>query len=276
MGGGDGQPVRDPLTGPVAAVDPELAHAVGVRVVDHDHLAGSDPAHTAVQTSTIAALLDGAYDGEVTIGELLAAGDLGLGTLDALDGELVILDGEAWQCAADGTVNAVAPETTTPFAVVTRFAADEALEAPGPMDHARLLALLEEHAPPATGCDAIRIDGRFSRVHARSVQRQEPPYPPLAEVADHQVEWTFENLEGTVVGFRFPRSAAGVEVPGHHLHFLAADRSCGGHVLECDLQAGTIQVEEVDGLRLELPPGIELPRPGDADDETVRRVESGD
>ncbi|MFM9022965.1 MAG: acetolactate decarboxylase [Solirubrobacterales bacterium] len=257
------------------SVDPELAHAVGLRVVDHDHLAKGDQAHTAVQTSTIAALLDGAYDGEVTIGELLEAGDLGLGTLDALDGELVILDGEAWQCAADGSVNPVAPGTTTPFAVVTRFAADESLEAPGPLAHGQLMALLEEHAPPATGCDAIRIDGRFSRVHARSVPRQDPPYPSLAEVAEGQVEWTFEDVEGTVVGFRFPRSAAGVEVTGHHLHFLASDRSCGGHVLECDLEHGMIQVEEVDGLRLELPPGVELPSAGDADEEAVRRIESG-
>ena len=43
---------------------------------------GPGAAHLAVQTSTFAALLDGAYDGEVTIGELLADGDLGLGTLD--------------------------------------------------------------------------------------------------------------------------------------------------------------------------------------------------
>ena len=256
------------------SVDPELAHAVGLRVVDHDQLGSGAVPHTAVQTSTIAALLDGAYDGEVTIGELLEAGDLGLGTLDALDGELVILDGQAWQCAADGRVNRVAPEATTPFAVVTRFAADESLQAPGPLTHEQLMGLLEEHAPPVTGCDAIRIDGRFSRVHARSVPRQEPPYPSLAEVAEDQVEWTFEDVEGTVVGFRFPRSAAGVEVTGHHLHFLASDRSCGGHVLECDLEQGTIQVEEVDGLRLELPPGVKLPSPGDADEETVRRIES--
>ncbi|MFM9139888.1 MAG: acetolactate decarboxylase, partial [Solirubrobacterales bacterium] len=132
-----------------------------------------------------------------------------------------------------------------------------------------------EHAPPATGCDALRIDGRFARVHARSVPRQDPPYPSLAEVAEGQVEWTFEDVEGTVVGFRFPRSAAGVEVTGHHLHFLASDRSCGGHVLECDLEHGMIQVEEVDGLRLELPPAVELPSAGDADEEAVRRIESG-
>ena len=260
----------------MAAVDPELIHAVGVSVVDHEHLRGRDPAHTAVQTSTIAALMDGAYEGEVTIGELLEAGDLGLGTLDALDGELVIVDDEAWQCASDGSVNRVPDEATTPFAVVTKFAPDESLEASGPLAHRELIELLEAHAPASTGCDAIRIDGFFTRVHARSVPRQEPPYPPLAEVAERQVEWTFENLAGTVVGFRFPSSAAGVEVAGHHLHFLAADRSRGGHVLECDLQEGRIAIERVDGLRLELPPGVELPAPGETDTEAVRRVESGE
>ena len=78
------------------------------------------------------------------------------------------------------------------------------------------------------------------------------------------------------MGFRFPSSAAGVEVAGHHLHFLAADRSRGGHVLECDLQEGRIAIERVDGLRLELPPGVELPAPGETDTEAVRRVESGE
>jgi acetolactate decarboxylase len=37
------------------------------------------------QISTIDALLAGAYDGHVTIGELKAFGDLGIGTFHALD-----------------------------------------------------------------------------------------------------------------------------------------------------------------------------------------------
>lgn len=38
------------------------------------------------QTSTIDALLDGAYDGDVSFPELREHGDLGLGTLDACEG----------------------------------------------------------------------------------------------------------------------------------------------------------------------------------------------
>ncbi|MCA1738575.1 MAG: acetolactate decarboxylase, partial [Actinobacteria bacterium] len=38
-------------------------------------------------------MLDGNYDGELTFAELGARGDFGLGTFDALDGEMIGLDG---------------------------------------------------------------------------------------------------------------------------------------------------------------------------------------
>lgn len=34
----------------------------------------------------------GLYGGTMTVGELLEHGDLGLGTLDSIDGELIVLD----------------------------------------------------------------------------------------------------------------------------------------------------------------------------------------
>jgi len=50
-----------------------------VAVVEHPH-------HVLFQTSTINSLLDGRYDGDVTFAGLAQRGDLGLGTVDALDG----------------------------------------------------------------------------------------------------------------------------------------------------------------------------------------------
>ena len=64
-------------------------------------------------------LLDGGYDGIVTIGEVMQAGDHGLGTVDRLDGELVVVDGVPWRVNSNGETNIVAPETKTPFVVLT-------------------------------------------------------------------------------------------------------------------------------------------------------------
>ena len=57
------------------------------------------------QTSTMGALLDGVYDGDVTIRELLQHGDFGLGTFNGLDGEMLVLDGVCYQLRGDGSAH---------------------------------------------------------------------------------------------------------------------------------------------------------------------------
>ena len=77
------------------------------------------------QTSTINALLDEVYDGNVTFKELKRHGDLGLGTFNNLDGEMIGLDGEFYQIKADGIAYPVDDLMKTPFAVVTFFEPDK-------------------------------------------------------------------------------------------------------------------------------------------------------
>ena len=45
------------------------------------------------QYNTLGALMAGLYGGSFTIKELLEHGDLGIGTLDSIDGELIVIDG---------------------------------------------------------------------------------------------------------------------------------------------------------------------------------------
>ena len=64
--------------------------------------------HQLTQVSIINALMLGQYDGVMTMQELLRYGNFGLGTIDHLDGELIVLDGKAYQGKADGTVAEIA------------------------------------------------------------------------------------------------------------------------------------------------------------------------
>ncbi len=73
------------------------------------------------QASTIGALLEGAYEGDLSFAELAEHGDLGLGTLNGLDGEMIAIDGRFYRADVDGKVGEVDAETRTPFAVVTSF-----------------------------------------------------------------------------------------------------------------------------------------------------------
>ena len=54
-------------------------------------------ANELYQFSTINALLQGVYDGELTIKDLKKQGSFGIGTLNGLDGELIGLDGDYYQ-----------------------------------------------------------------------------------------------------------------------------------------------------------------------------------
>jgi acetolactate decarboxylase len=258
-------------------VDDRLIGALHVRALTRAGLAHDPVAeHAVFQSGTLDALMAGRYDGDVTIGELLAHGDLGIGTVQHLGGELVVLDGDAWVIDGDGRVSRVPAGTRTPFAVVCRFTPIATAELDGPLDLTALHDALDALAPPDEPVVAVRVTGRFSGLRLRSVHAQAPPYPPLTEVTKHQTEWEVAAATGTLLGFRFPAATAGVEVPGYHLHFLSDDRASGGHVLELTLLVGQAAVDDAGELHVELPAGVELGRPGaGADLDAIRRVEGG-
>jgi acetolactate decarboxylase len=80
------------------------------------------------------------------------------------------------------------------------------------------------------------------------------PYRPLPEVIrEQQVVHTFTDVDGTLIGFRFPATASSVNVAGWHFHFLSADKAHGGHVLTLATAAGRAQFEEISELRIHFP-----------------------
>ena len=188
--------------------------------------------HVLFQASTIGALLDGAYDGDLSFAELAEHGDLGLGTLNRLDGEMIALDGEFFRADVDGAVSPIAAATKTPFAVVTELRAGGRRAARGPALARRSCwpgsTMLPPTPPPARSASTVAS----SSVRARSVPAQSPPYRPLTEVVADQHVFELADVEGTMLGFRFPAYAEGIEVGGYHLHFISDDRSRGGHVLD--------------------------------------------
>ncbi len=218
--------------------------------------------HVLFQASTIGALLDGAFEGDLGFAELAEHGDLGLGTINHLDGEMIAIDGEFFRADVDGNVTPVDPGERTPFAVVTAFepTVDEQLSGES-RSHEELLARLDELVPAGTSSCAIRLDGRFDLVRARSVPRQEPPYRPLTEVVAEQHVFELPEVEGTMLGFRFPAYVEGIEVAGYHLHFISAGRGRGGHVLDSRSGALRVRLDPSNDLHIELPPQVDLADP---------------
>jgi acetolactate decarboxylase len=242
-------------------LDERWIRALHVETMREQELHPEREHHVLFQASTIGALLDGAYDGDLSFAELAEHGDLGLGTLNGLDGEMIALDGAFYRANVDGRVNEVEGEERTPFAVVTRFEPEIDQALGGPLDHEALLTRLDELIPPAAASCAIRLDGRFELVRARSVPRQTPPYRPLTEVVAEQHVFELSDVEGTMLGFRFPDYVEGIEVSGYHLHFIVADRSRGGHVLSSRSNGLRARLDPSGELHIELPPAVDLADP---------------
>ncbi len=219
-------------------------------------LAAPEPGQGVLyQVATLNALMEGSYDGTVAVGELRRHGDFGIGTFDQLDGEMVMLGGKVFQIKVDGTILPVTDTVKTPFAAVTRFQADKALALTEPVAWSEIAENLDYILPTVNIPYAIKIEGQFDYIKARSVPPQSRPYPKLTEVVANQATFELEGVKGTMVGFRVPAYMDGVNMPGYHLHFLSEDRRAGGHLLEAQIAGGKLEIGYLHGFQMELPRG---------------------
>jgi acetolactate decarboxylase len=212
---------------------------------------------TLFQISSSAALVEGIYRGEVTVGALREHGDFGLGTFAGLDGEMIALDGRFYQVRADGVAREVDAAAQTPFAIVTHFVSDRAVADVGCASIAELGAALDGLRDSDNVFYAIRVDGEFDHLRTRAMCRTEEGVP-LVEAATHQPEFELARVSATMVGFWSPPYARTLSVPGYHLHVLTADRRAGGHVLECRGRGLRLQIQRELDLRVSLPHSAEF------------------
>lgn len=213
----------------------------------------TDNNDTLFQYSTLGSLLEGVYDGEMTYGEVRQHGDFGLGTFNELDGEMVEIDHQVYQVRADGIAYEVSDDMKTPFAVVTYFEADQTANLAEPMDCDQLKEYIDGLLPTENIPYAVKVDGLFSYMQTRSVPRQEEPYPRLVEVLETQPIFEFQEVEGTIVGFRLPDYMDGANAAGYHFHFITQDRNAGGHVLACQSSEVEIAIDYTDQWYTVLP-----------------------
>jgi acetolactate decarboxylase len=229
------------------------------------------------QTTTIAALLDGQYDGNLSMKKLKKHGDFGLGTFQALNGEMIVFSDTVYQIRYDGKVCHVHDSVKTPFAVVTDYKPDIEFPIQNSKNLERLQNDLDRKLAPADMIYAIKIHGMFEYVKTRSVPEQKKPYHRLADVIQNQSIFEVQKIKGTVIGFRFPEYLKGINVPGYHFHFLDDTRTRGGHLLDCIIKEGNAEIDIADKLFLMLPEhaenrGAESP---EFDQDELDRIEKG-
>jgi acetolactate decarboxylase len=205
------------------------------------------------QYSVIDALLAGVFDGGLTVEALRRHGDFGIGAFNALDGEMVLVDGVSYRIRFDGSVHTVPDSERMPIGFVTWFRPTRTFTLTRASSLGEVQADLARQLR-ANRPYAIELRGRFTRVRARAPEPATPPYPELnAHLAGHQHEFPLVSTEGVAVGFLLPAYLAHVNVTGLHLHYLASDHRSGGHILDLEIDGPvTVRALELTGVDIEL------------------------
>lgn len=205
-------------------------------------------AGTLYQVGELAPLLRGGYAGIFSLNDVrsvIGPHSEGLGTFHALDGELVMIEGEVYQIQSDGHPHRVDANSSTPFLATFNIEASTAimidpardLHLQGGENQAALTRALSTFLNPNLAYGVV-IVSRFDSILFRSPPRQREPYPVFSAVQASQFPLT--NTSATLVGTFTPSELRDVSGGGLHLHGLTANRQQGGHVLGFSLPLGAL------------------------------------
>ena len=190
---------------------------------------------TIYQVALLQSLTQGYYDGIIKVSELKKHGDIGIGTFEGVNGEMIVLDGKVYQALGDGKVQEADDNETVPFSNVTFFDKDGSLELSDINDvnalKEKLNAMVEENGKNLF-C-FVKMSGTFEKMNVRSEIKQEKPYKTLDKALEtDQREFNYDNITGTVVALYCPDYMNGLNTPGWHFHFISDDKTKGGHLLD--------------------------------------------
>ena len=233
------------------------------------------------QVSTLQALALGYTRAVITVGELKKHGDIGLGTFEDVNGEMIFIDGMCCRATEDGTAVTADDEMGVPFSSVS-FMNDERVFAMEPVSDINtlkdLLTLRIEEGFGLNSMHIVRIDGYFLRVDARSEAPYRSQHVTLKDVLSKtQRDFRFTDIRGSLVCVYYPDFMDGINAPGWHLHFISEDRTKGGHVFDLEMTEGSAKLMKIDRIEIQLPkdPAFDTYSLKSADDKEIKEVEQG-
>ncbi|KXL48319.1 hypothetical protein M433DRAFT_8099 [Acidomyces richmondensis BFW] len=175
---------------------------------------------------------------------------------------------------AEGDVREADVNDQIPFAVSTQFVAQQVTRVQLTDKNAIDQTLDGFHRHSKNLFMTYRIDGHFDHIKCRTVRGQEYRGQPLSELGKKQSVVTYEDVDGTIIGFRTPKNWQGFGVAGEHLHFINTFRTAGGHVLEVTAEEVEMQMAVASNVHVELPTTEDFNAATlVTDDEGVKRVE---
>lgn len=217
------------------------------------------------QFSTVGALMGGLATSGPKPSQLSGYGTHGIGTFAKMDGELLYINGKAWQFTSDGTTKQAPDDISLPFIQVTKYEPELNTIIPARFGKDDLLRIFSSAGAEGGGKNSFipfTVKGSFHNLYLRAAGPQQYDGQGLAEVAKNAKEWTLEEKKGTIFGIISPEWSQGISVAGVHCHFISEPDESGevqgGHVKDFKAAEGAEVGWAVTGrFHLGLPRGEE-------------------
>lgn len=194
------------------------------------------------------------FDGELTVKELKTRGNIGLGSYSKLDGELVMLDGVAYQINEDGNVSIPEGEAKIVYVDAAFFEPEISFDIRQVVNYDSLRNIINTKLPSQNQFYSFVIKGRFNYMKCGGLSRQEKPYNDGLDVLiPNRPVFEREDFEGTMVGFFCPEFIGNINVAGYHLHFISEDKEFGGHVMEFEAEGLEVEIDPLLDYHFTLP-----------------------
>ncbi|MGP1993990.1 acetolactate decarboxylase [Zobellia laminariae] len=209
--------------------------------------------NTIHQYAPTVALLNSIYEGDITPEQMVQQGNIGIGTVNHLAGELVAVDGVVYTIDAEGGIKVAPQDLESPNMTMINFQPKRTVTVENIESYEDLTKALQKYATSINSFYAYRIKGEFGYLKMASAHKVENEDVSLFEYLDTRVMYTRENIKGTLVGLFTPDYLGNIVIPGMHFHFLSEDIKLGGHLEDIKFDKLQVEIQEVNQVNLQLP-----------------------
>jgi acetolactate decarboxylase len=188
---------------------------------------------TFFQYNIWGAFVNRVFDGDLSVRQLQSKGDIGLGSFDLLDGEMVMLDGITYRIREDGVVSVGDKEDQIVYADATFFRKENEFTTNEELNYENLRKVLNSRIPSPNNFYAFKITGEFDNIKLGGLHKQTQPFTKgLDYLIPNRPVFEGKKIKGTMVGFYCPPFIGDINTAGYHFHFISDDKKLGGHIME--------------------------------------------
>ncbi len=196
------------------------------------------PTNTITQVSTVKSIKENNTAPLISVSELKTFGNTGVGIVEGLKGQIIINDNKIYLINDKFIATPAFSFTELTYANIVNFNWDTQLNISSRKTMVEVEEIINKTVPNNDIMCALKIKGKFLNIKLTTVSAKD----------SQQIE--YQDIPGTIVGFRFPKYTKEISPEGFIFFFIADNKKNGGDVVDFLLQTGTIEIDLCNKLNI--------------------------